>query len=184
MDRLLILVVLGILSLGDLLYPQVPDSKSLPSLKRGIEDLQLGKTLEDIEEALKKSPYFNYRGPKDVSFLPLRSEPVIDTEGLRYIQRGIFQFQEGRLVTIILYLNPRFLDYPTLFQYLTSRYGSPPYLDPKSCFWEDENTRVALEKPLTLKFMERSLIASGKEQKSGLPPSPEEVGRRAFLELF
>jgi len=178
------LVVLEILTFGVFLHPEATDSRSSPSLNRGIEDLQLGKTLDDIQEALKKSPYFNYRGPKDVSFLPLRSEPVIDTEGMRYIQRGIFQFREGRLVTIILYLNPKYLDYPTLFQHLVSRYGSPVYLDPKSCFWEDRETRVALEKPLTIKFVERNILASNKEGNANLPSSPEEVARRAFLDLF
>jgi hypothetical protein len=178
------MMVLGILSLGGVLYPQVPDTKTLPVLKRGIEELQLGKTLEEIQEALKKSPYFNYRGPRDVSFLPLRSEPVIDTEGMRYLQRGIFQFQEGKLVTIILYVNPKYLDYPTLFQHFSSRYGTPQYLDPKSCFWEDGATRVALEKPLVIKFVEKNILPPGKDGRGGLPLSPEELGRRQFLELF
>lgn len=188
MARILTLIILGIFLLGVSLYPEVspavPESKNSGSLKRGIEELQLGKTLEDIQEALKKSPYFNYRGPRDLSFLPLRSEPVIDTEGMRYIQRGIFQFQEGRLVTIVLYLNPRYMDYPALFRHLTSRYGSPQYLDPKSCFWEDAHTRVALEKPLTVKFVERNILAPREKGKASLPPSPEELGREAFLELF
>lgn len=179
-----IMVFMGMISLGVLVYPQAPDTNTLPVLNRGIEELQLGRTLEAIQEALKKSPSFSYRGPKDVFFLPLRPEPVIDTEGMRYLKRGIFQFQEGRLVTIILYVNPKYLDYPTLFQHFNSRYGAPQYLDPKSCFWEDRDTRLALEKPLTIKFVDRNILPPGKDGGEGLPLSPEELGRRQFLELF
>ncbi|MCX7787131.1 MAG: hypothetical protein N2442_05500 [Spirochaetes bacterium] len=184
MDRILMLVALGILSLGSFLHSEDPEPRNTPALRKGIEELQLGKPLEEIQEALKKSPYFKYRGPKDVSFLPLRSEPVIDIEGVRYFQRGIFQFREGRLVAMSLYVNPKYLDYPTLFQHFVSRYGSPQYLDPRSCYWEDGETRLALEKPLMIKFVERNALSSSKDGKATLPPSPEEMGRRSFLELF
>ncbi|GAB4221584.1 MAG: hypothetical protein Kow009_11550 [Spirochaetales bacterium] len=183
MVRLFSMILLGFLCVEGALFPEVTEPV-VPALKRGFDTLQLGMTMEETEDRLKKSPYFDYRGPKDVSFLPLRSEPVIDTEGMRYIQRGIFQFQDDRLITIILYLNPKYIDYPSLFQHLSFRYGSPSYLDPRSCYWEDGSTRVALEKPLTIKFVDRKVLTAGKEEQPGLPFSPEEEGRRAFLELF
>lgn len=153
------------------------------TLRRGIDTLQLGGSLEEVQTQLQRSPYFFYRGPRDVSFLPQREETLIDTEGVRYIQRGIFQFQEGKLVSLMLYLNPKYLDYPTVFKHLISRYGQPHYLDPKSCYWMDEQTRIALEKPLTVKFVDRKILASNAE-RSSLEIAPEEVARRTFLELF
>ncbi len=179
MVRLILFFIIGLGVLPLPLFSQTQDA----GLRRGIEELQLGKGLEEMQDALQKSPHFQYRGPRDVSFLPKREDPVIDTEGLLYIKRGLFQFQDGVLIAIILYLNPRYLDYPTLFQHLSQRYGPPLALDPKSCYWEDEQTRITLEKPLVIKFLEKKTVSKTTEPSAGLPFSPEEEGRQRFLEL-
>jgi hypothetical protein len=115
--------------------------------------------------------------------LPLKTQTVVDCEGLYYVNRGLFQFFDENLYIITLYFNPGRMDYYSLFTALSERYGRPAVLDPSAAVWQNGETRLALEKPLTLKYIDREtfegLKAAGETQRS-----IEEQSRRKFLDSF
>jgi hypothetical protein len=152
-------------------------------LSREFYGLNLQDGLDAVKDGLKAHPYFLYRGDPDVSFLPQTTRTVIDCEGRYYVRRGLFQFSGERLYIITLYFNPERLDYFSLFTALTKKYGRPVSLDPSAAVWQDGRTRLSLEKPLTVKFIDQEafdkLKAEGKTQKS-----IEEQSRRKFLDSF
>ena len=95
-----------------------------------------------------------YRGGPDVSFRPFDQERSIETEGRGYMERGAFHFDEGTLYIITLFLNRDRLDYFTLYRTLEEKYGAPEALTPERAIWEDEGTRMTLERPLTVKYLD------------------------------
>jgi len=96
------------------------------------------------------------------------------------VKRAFFQFYEGKLWVMILVLNPDRIDHYSLFTSLSAKYGDPALLDPKEARWEDKATRVALERPLTLRYMD--MAAYGKlREGSAVKESVEELDRKEFL---
>jgi hypothetical protein len=158
---------------------------SLPSteLSREFYGISLRDSLEAVKDGLKRHPYFSYRGDPDLSFLPQTTKTVIDCEGRSYVRRGLFQFSGEKLYIMTLYLNPEKVDYFSLFTTLTKRYGRPVSLDPSAAVWQNGQTRLSLEKPLTFKYIDKEtfdkLKTEGETQKSF-----EEQARQKFLESF
>ncbi|MAG13318.1 MAG: hypothetical protein CMN78_01850 [Spirochaetales bacterium] len=120
----------------------------------GFSTIIIGMSLDEAKQALKTSPLFKYRGDPDVSLLPRPNEVLIETEGFTYIDRAYFQFYDGGLYTIILLLNREELDHFTLYTTLVDKYGEPSYLDPSEVVWEFERLRLAIERPLTVKYVD------------------------------
>ncbi len=50
-------------------------------LPRQFREISLGMELDNLKEALQKDKLFNFRGDKDVSFLPAREESLVETTG-------------------------------------------------------------------------------------------------------
>lgn len=161
----------------------IPAGALSQDLPKGFSGIVLGDELETIKTGLKGNPYFNFRGDRDVSFLPKKPESVIDCEGYYHIKRGLFQFSGNRLYIITLYLNPTRIDYYSMFTTLSEKYGPPRDLDPSGAWWENETVRVALEKPLTVKYIDREVFA-GLKAAGETAKSAEEMSREMFLELF
>lgn len=122
-------------------------------LPRGFRDLQLGLSLEAAREILRGESNFLFRGEPDVSLLARPNESLIDSRGAGYIERGIFQFHEKVLYSITLIFDPETMDFSTVFAALTEKYGPFLSLDPRAVRWEDEEVRLFLEKPCTLKYL-------------------------------
>lgn len=124
-----------------------------------------------------------YRGGPDVSLRPFDQERSIETEGRGYMERGAFHFDEGTLYIITLFLNRARLDYFTLYRTLEQKYGSPDSLTPERAIWENEQTLMSLERPLTVKYVDRrrfeARISEGEMQES-----LRTQGRDAFLKQF
>jgi hypothetical protein len=152
-------------------------------LSRAFYGIGLKDGLEAVKDNLQGHPYFSYRGDPDVSFLPQTTRTVIDCEGRFYVKRGLFQFSGDELYIMTLYLDPERLDYFSLFTALTKKYGRPVSLNPQAAVWQNGSTRLSLEKPLIVKYIDREtfdkLKAEGENQKS-----LEEQSRRRFLDSF
>ncbi len=129
-------------------------SQLLSGLPRGFGEIEFGLPRGDVSTLLLRNPNFNFRGDPDVQFLPIRQQVVIDTAGFDFIRRGYFQFHEDQLYSIILSLNAQEIDYFTMFERLSELYGAPIDLDPRRVIWEDEETRLTLERPLEVKYLD------------------------------
>ncbi len=150
------------------------------AMPREFRGVSLGMTREEVSSALKSDLLYAYRGEEDVSFLPSPNQSLIETAGLSFVRRAFFQFHEGKLWVMILNLNPDKIDHYSVYSSLTAKYGAPNLLDPRESRWEDAATRVALERPLTLRYMDLETYRKLREG-SAAKESVEELERRDFL---
>jgi hypothetical protein len=150
-------------------------------LPKGFRSIELGMSIDEVEGLLKKDGLFDYRGPSDVSLLPSPNMSLIEVEGLSFVKRGFFQFYEGKLWVMAFFLNPDKIDHYSIYSSLTAKYGEPGLIDPKEARWEDASMRLALERPLTLRYMDMGVfnrLNEGSEAREGL----RELERQNFLE--
>lgn len=153
------------------------------TLRRGFRDLLLGIPFNEAQQLLQRDPAFQYRGEPDVSLRLSDGGTVIDTRGRVYMERGIFQFHEARLFAIALYLDRSRLDYFQLYEQFRERYGEPVDLDPQRALWEDQQTRIELERPLTVRYLDLETFEA-RRQESRTEQAAEDVAREQFLEEF
>ena len=149
----------------------------------GFRAMRLGMLLEEAKRALQQDPYFDYRGDPDVSFLPLSQQTLIECAGASYISRAYFQFHEQRLATITLVLDASRLDHYSLFTRLTDKYGPHSELNPQRILWRFASVDFALERPLTVKYIDRKVF--DQQQSRGVAREAlDDISRRRFLEQF
>jgi hypothetical protein len=139
--------------------------------------------LEELKAALQKDGLFYFRGDRDVSFLPSREQNLIETTGFSFIRRAFFQLRAGELFIMGFSLDPAIIDHYSVFTTFVKKYGEPSSLDPKQAVWEAGDTRVSIERPLTVKYIDmavfRDLIG-----RSELEESQELLLRQEFLDDF
>jgi len=150
------------------------------AVPRAFRDIELGMGRDEVIAALKKDSLFGFRGPEDVTLLPSPNQSLIDVSGLSFVQRAFFQFYEGKLWVIILTLNPDKIDHYSVFMSLSAKYGEPGFLDPREARWEDKTTRLSLERPITLRYLDLDVLGKLREG-SAARESVEEMDRKDFL---
>jgi hypothetical protein len=127
-------------------------------LPRTYRDMYLGMSIENLQEALINDNLFHYRGERDVSFLPASNQNVIETTGFSFIRRAFFQLREGQLFTMAFVLNTTLIDYYSVFTTFVNRYGDPTSLDPRQAVWENGETRISIERPLTVRYIDMAVF--------------------------
>ena len=152
----------------------------LPRTFRGIS---LGMGLEDLKNALAGDGLFHFRGDRDVSFLPRQDQSLVETSGFSFIRRAFFQLRDGALFIMAFSLDPALIDHYSLFTNLVEKYGAPRRLDPSQAVWESADTRIALERPLTVKYIDRRVFAEIIGESS-VKESGEVFAREEFLRGF
>ena len=73
------------------------------------------------------------------------------------------------------------MDYYSIFSKLCQKYGEPNSLDPKSAKWENDNYSMSLEKPLTLKYIDKETFKMT-QNYNNIKASPTEITRDMFLD--
>lgn len=152
-------------------------------LPRQFRQLSLGMGLDDLKTALLGDDYFNFRGDRDVSFLPIREESLVETTGSSFIRRAFFQLRDGQVFIMSFSLNTAIIDHYSVFTQFTERYGHPSYLDPRMAMWENEETRITIERPLTVKYIDK-IVFDDIIHESGLIESGQVRLRQEFLNEF
>jgi len=159
---------------------RVPGSEELP---RSFRELSLGMSLDELKEKLMMDTYFNFRGDRDVSFLPIREQSLVETTGPSFISRAFFQLRDGNVFIMSFSLNTNIIDHYSIFMQFVDRYGEPSYLDPSISIWETEETRIAIERPLTVKYIDK-VVFNDIVNESGLIESGQVQLRQDFLNEF
>jgi len=157
-----------------------PPPQALP---RGFRGITLGMGLDQVKSALVADPLFGYRGDPDISLLPQSHQYLIECAGASYVRRAYFQFADKRLLTMILVLDTEKLDHFSLFTALSAKYGQPESLSPQETVWQSDSIRLSLERPLTVKYIDRAMFAS-LLGKGGAPSDLESMSREKFIEQF
>ncbi len=153
------------------------------SLPDGYAGIRLGMDIEAVKEALGKDPNFSYRGEPDVSMRPLNNQQVIDCDGVYFVDRGYFQFDEDKLYLITMVLDREFMDHYSIYSALTEKYGEPDFLDPSKTFWEDDRVRISLERPLSIKYIDLEVFRK-LQNKSSAEDTMESKLRQDFIDSF
>ena len=161
------------------------EEKKYATLPRGYRGVTLGMNLDTTKSTLKKHPEFGYHGDRDVSLLPGENRVLIETDaesghGSNFLKECYFQFYEDNLYLITINVNKEKMDYYSMFTTLTEKYGPPTSLNPNTSKWENDTTIVYLEKPLTLKYIDKKTFEETNTSQIDL--SPVELTREMFLE--
>ncbi len=157
-----------------------PDETGIP---RGFRGIELGMGLEEVQKLLTGDGMFVYRGEPDVSLLPRPNETLIEVAGISYVKRAFFQFYEGKLFVMIFAMNEKKIDHYSIFTEMSKKYGKPDSLTPSESIWLDAASRVSIERPLAVKYIDLETFNKLKEAGQA-EQSYEEVLRSEFLNGF
>lgn len=152
----------------------------------GYGGVTLGMSVEQVKKALKDNSDFGYHGDRDVSLLPGENRVLIETDatafaGFSFLERCWFQFYNDRLYIITINVNREKMDHFSIFDSLCKKYGAPDSVSPEKSVWNGENVTMSLERPLTLKYVDRKTFES-LQKKSLVGPDGTEITREMFLE--
>ena len=188
-------------------YDENEEKQPFPRGYRGIE-LRMG--LNDVRQRLLNDPWFDYRGESELSMRERPNSSFIDAGGSLFISRGLFQFEateieeeavynpddqndtlelspvssiQYQLSAIVLELNPRTIDWYTVYTTLEKRYGEPRELNPQRVWWQDARVRLVLERPLTVKYLDQSIFRPQSSTQSS-PIAARAAARSDFLKEF
>jgi hypothetical protein len=153
------------------------------ALPRSFRNIRLGMGLDDLKTTLQNDGAFHFRGDRDVSFLPSREQSLVETTGFSFIRRAFFQLREGTLFIMAFSLDPELIDHYSVFTAFVKKYGEPVFLDPKQAVWESSETRIAIERPLTVKYIDRRVFNQIIEESS-VEEAGEVFLRQEFLDSF
>ena len=136
-----------------------------------------------VKDALKQDAVFGYRGERDVSLLLTENRSLIESAGSYFISRSWFQFYKDNLYTMIFKLNTDTVDYYSVYSKFCEKYGEPTSINPQRAVWEDEHTRVVIERPLIVKYIDltvfKELISQSTTEKAAA-----ETNRQNFIDGF
>ncbi|MDR1802537.1 MAG: hypothetical protein LBQ94_02935 [Treponema sp.] len=138
---------------GPTLAPEEPEE-----IPRQFRELFLGQTMDALQSALTRDGLFRFRGERDVSFLPVRDETLVETTGLSFVRRAYFQLNEGAVYIMSFTLDTRLMDHYSVFTSFVRKYGEPVSLSPQEAVWESDDTRVSIERPLTVKYIDKTVF--------------------------
>lgn len=168
-----------------IIQDEFPDNTEtgLAPLPGGYGEIKLGMDIADVEDKLFENPNFAYRGAPDVTMLPQDDRQVIDCEGLIYVDHGYFQFNDDKLYLITMVLDTEYIDHYSIYSTFIEKYGEPLFLDPSKTVWEDERVRVSLERPLSIKYIDK-VVFEDLQKESSAGESMEAILRQDFLDSF
>lgn len=152
-----------ILSLSFSVQAQEIRSEQKESYPMGFYGIQLGMSVDEVKEALKKDSRFGYRGDRDVSLLPGDARILIETDSTKLspysiLSRCYFQFYEDRLYIITINMKNSKMDHYSIFRTLCDKYGRPTSLNPEKSEWKNDSVIMTLERPLTLKYVDKAVF--------------------------
>ena len=150
---------------------------------RQFRNLVLGMNLDELKTALAGDGLFRFRGDRDVSFIPIREETLVETTGLSYIRRAYFQLDKGSVFIMSFSLETRFMDHYSVYTSFVKKYGEPLFLSPGEAVWETDETRVSIERPLTVKYIDKKIFDRLVEE-SKTKEKLELLNRAEFLNEF
>lgn len=160
------------------LAPENPDP-----VPRQFRSFSLGLDLDMLKENLMLDELFNFRGDRDVSFLPIREETLVETTGNSFIRRAYFQLSDQAVYIMSFNLDTRHIDHYSVFTSFVRRYGEPVSLSPGEAVWESGDTRVSIERPLTIKYVDRTVFDRLVEESRNLE-NRQILRREEFLADF
>jgi hypothetical protein len=146
-------------------------------------EFSLGMDIDALKSALKDDGLFDFREDRDVSLIPNREQNLIETTGFSFVRRAFFQLREGKLFIMAFNLDTNLVDHYSVYTSFVEKYGEPASLNPKEAVWESDEVRVAVERPLTVKYTDKQVF-NEVVSESKAAESAELFRRQEFLDDF
>jgi hypothetical protein len=127
-------------------------------LPSGFRAYSLGMSIDELKTNLTADTYFVFRGDRDVSFLPVTKQNLVESEGRQFIKRAFFQLKDEKIFIMSFTLNTELIDHYSVYTAFVKKYGEPLYLNPKEAVWENGTTRISIERPLSIKYIDRTVF--------------------------
>jgi hypothetical protein len=166
---------------------RLPAQEAAPAagtgLPRSFRELSLGMGLAELQAALMADELFQFRGERDVSFLPRREESLVETTGFSFIRRAFFQLYEGKVFIMAFSLDTALVDHYSIYTSFVRKYGEPGTLNPREAVWEAGGLRLSVERPLTVKYIDLAVF-NRLVAESETAASAELILRQEFLDDF
>ncbi|MDR1596531.1 MAG: hypothetical protein LBR99_02390 [Treponema sp.] len=151
-------------------------------LPRSFRRISLGIDLEGLKDILRKDNMFNFREDRDVSLMPSAQEQtLVETQGYSFIRRAFFQLRYGEVFVMAFTLDTTLVDHYSVFSSFVNRYGEPTSLNPQEAVWESEGTRVSIERPLTVKYIDKYNFEMLRLSPAEILVGPSADGARELL---
>jgi hypothetical protein len=139
-------------------------------------------SLEELKEAIRSDRIFNFREDRDVSFLPSSQEQtLVETQGFGFIRRALFQLRYGEVFIMAFTLDTALMDHYSVFTAFVKRYGEPSSLNPREAVWETDTTRVSIERPLTVKYIDKQSFEMLRLSPDEILVGPSADGARELM---
>jgi hypothetical protein len=149
---------------------------------RSFRGIFLGMGLEELKEAIRGDGIYNFREDRDVSFLPSdREQTLVETQGYSFVRRAFFQLRYGEVFIMSFTLDSSLVDHYSVFTAFLNRYGEPSFLNPQETVWENDATRVSIERPLTVKYIDKYNFEMFKQSPEEILVGPSASGARELM---
>jgi hypothetical protein len=146
-------------------------------------EFSLAMSLDELKENLAADSYFAFRGDRDVSFLPLARQNLVESAGNGFIKRAFFQLKDDKVFIMTFSLDTEKIDHYSVYTAFVEKYGQPLSLNPRMALWESNDTRISIERPLTVKYIDRTVFDNLVEA-SGAARAGEDEMREDFINGF
>jgi hypothetical protein len=157
----------------------ITDTDVLP---RSFRRISLGLDLDRLKDVLRNDNIFNFREDRDVSFMPsAQDQTLVETQGYSFIRRAFFQLRYNEVFVMAFTLNVGLVDYYSVFSSFVNRYGEPTSLTPQEAVWESEWTKVSIERPLTVKYIDKHNFEMLRLSPAEILVGPSADGARELL---
>ena len=162
------------------------ETASTEAVPDSFGSVKLGMSVDDVKAMLAKDSQFGYRGDRDVSLMAGENRTLIETDSARYapysyLDRCWFQFYEDKLYIMTINMNQEKLDHYSVFSQLCEKYGTPTSLNPDKSEWVSDTVIVDLERPLSIKYTDRTVMEKI-QNASFVDKTAKEKSREQFLE--
>jgi hypothetical protein len=146
------------------------------ALPRTFQGISLGMSRDALKATLNESSLFRTKEAQDdlltLSAISPSDENTLEMDGVPhgFIRRAFFELHDEQVFTMSFVMDTALVDHYSVFMSLVNKYGEPSFLDPKRTVWQSDETWVAIERPLTVKYIDLSvfnaLIADAYTQQS------------------
>ena len=152
-------------------------------LPSGFMNIRLGQNMDELEDSLTENSYFDYRGRPDVDMRISNERNLIECSGFSYIKKGYFQFYQKKLIIITILIDENELDFYSFYVNFEKKYGKPHSLNPDGVYWENDDISLSLEKPLSVKYVDKKAFEEIKE-KSASKETRQKILKGDFIDTF
>jgi hypothetical protein len=131
-------------------------------IARGYRGVELGMHIDKVREVLKKDRLLEIDIRTDFGDMDEEPYHMIRARNVPYINSIYYQFGttesvKKQLFAIIIHFNKEYNDFHYLMNKMKKKYGEPSLLTPTTANWENNKTKIILNSPSTVKYIDIEL---------------------------